>query len=133
MFNPYGNNNYNPYMGYQAGSLVTQQQIQPQPLQQQVLRVSGRNGADAYKMAPDSSALLLDETQPVVWLKTSDSAGYCTLVPYSISPMEEKSPEESMKSLEDRVSAIENMLKSKEERYNEQSNTKNANGKQPKK
>lgn len=133
MFNSYGNNNYNPYMGYQTGNLVTQQQLQVRQPQQQVPRVNGRNGADAYKIPPDSSVLLLDETQPVVWLKSSDSAGYCTLLPYAISPLEEKSTEASVKSLEDRVSALEEMLRSKEEKHNEQSNIKNANGKQSKK
>jgi hypothetical protein len=33
---------------------------------QEVVRVNGRNGAEAYQMAPNSSALLLDESAPVV-------------------------------------------------------------------
>lgn len=33
---------------------------------QEVIRVNGRNGANAYQMAPNSSILLLDETAPVV-------------------------------------------------------------------
>ena len=47
-----------------------------------------REGADAFFLAPNSSAIFLDETQPVVWLKTTDSAGYATVTGYSISPLQ---------------------------------------------
>jgi hypothetical protein len=85
-------NNYNPYQGY---GMVNQQQLsyysQPQQnnnmgIQQQVVRVNGKNGAEAYQMAPNSSILLLDETAPIVWLKTTDGAGYPTVTPYDIAP-----------------------------------------------
>ena len=33
---------------------------------QEVVRVNGRNGANAYQMAPNSSILLLDETAPII-------------------------------------------------------------------
>lgn len=46
-----------------------------------ITKVSGENGAKAFGMAPNSSALLLDETAPLVWLKTTDGAGYPTLTP----------------------------------------------------
>lgn len=32
---------------------------------QQVIKVNGRNGAEAYQMSPNSSVLLLDESAPV--------------------------------------------------------------------
>ena len=46
------------------------------PQRCQVIKVNGRNGADAFRMAADSSVLLLDENDPIVWLKTTDGAGY---------------------------------------------------------
>ena len=61
---------YNPY--------TYQQQYQPQMQQpgmlqkNEVVRVSGRGGAEAYQMAPNSSIILLDESAPVIWLKTTD-------------------------------------------------------------
>lgn len=33
----------------------------------QVVKVNGYNGANAYQLPPNASALLLDETQPIVW------------------------------------------------------------------
>lgn len=41
------------------------------PQRCQVIKVNGRNGADAFRMAADSSVLLLDENDPIVWLKTT--------------------------------------------------------------
>lgn len=37
-------------------------------------------------MTANDEAILLDETQPVVWLKTTDGAGYPTVTGYSITP-----------------------------------------------
>ena len=52
---------YNNYGTYQMGTPF----LNPQ-LRQEVVRVSGRNGAEAYQMAPNSSILLLDETAPII-------------------------------------------------------------------
>lgn len=43
-------------------------------------------------MAPNSSAIFLDETQPTVWLKTTDGAGYATVTGYDITPKQKKDP-----------------------------------------
>ena len=47
----------------------------------QVVKVNGYNGANAYQLPPNASALLLDETQPIVWLVKSDGAGYKSVLP----------------------------------------------------
>lgn len=88
MYDQFGR--YVPDYGFQRP-----QQMQPmQPMSQhmEVVRINGRGGAEAFQMAPNSSALLLDTTQAVVWLKTTDGAGYPTLAPYTITPMEEQPP-----------------------------------------
>lgn len=86
--------------------------------QQQVTRVNGRNGAEMYQLAPNSSILLLDESEPIVWLKKTDGAGYPTLIPYSITPYEPEKPVD-LKELEDRIKRLEAAI-------NEQSNTEDA-------
>lgn len=98
--------NYNPY------------QFQYQKTE--VVRVNGRNGAEAYQLAPNSSILLLDESSPIVWLKTTDGAGYPTLTPYKIEPFIEQNT--SLQSLESRIARIEEMLN--------ESNASNAEHKQ---
>ena len=52
----------------------------------QVVRVNGENGARSYTIGANSSALLLDESGLMVWLVTSDGAGYKTVTPYDITP-----------------------------------------------
>lgn len=38
------------------------------PQQQEVVKVNGKNGVDAFQLGPNSSALLLDTTASIVWL-----------------------------------------------------------------
>ena len=47
----------------------------------EVIKVNGEPGARAFNMPPNSSVLLLDESAPIVWLKTTDGAGYASLNP----------------------------------------------------
>ena len=77
-------------------------------IQQRIVRVNGKPGAEAFQMAPNSEALLLDETAPIVWLKITDGAGYPRLIPYDITPHEEEqidyqSFDERLKRLEEAI------------------------------
>lgn len=79
-------NNYNPWNNIQFQS----------PLQQnEVVRVHGKDGANAYPLAPNSSILLLDETQPVVWCKMTDGAGFATIKGYTLTELTEEKPTDS--------------------------------------
>lgn len=86
------------------------QQNQALSYSQQIVKVNGRNGAEAFQMMPNSSALLLDESAPVVWLAQTDGAGYKTILPYDIHPHEE-TPLPDMKNLEERITKIEEALR----------------------
>lgn len=88
------------------------------PLQRKTVdRVNGKNGADMYQMAPESSVLLLDEYNPMVWFIQTDSAGYKTIIPYDIKPHEEeplpdaKSIDERLNGFDERLRVIEEALK----------------------
>ena len=72
----------------------------------EVIQVNGENGARAFAMAPNSSALLMDATAPIVWLCTTDGAGYLTASPFSIAPYQ---PEKTVdvKTLEERIERLE--------------------------
>lgn len=77
-------------------------------LQNQITRVNGRNGAEAFNLPPNSSVLLLDETQPVVWLKQTDGGGYPTLTGYNITPIEtQPTSNVDISAFEQRLSAVE--------------------------
>lgn len=108
-----------PFNQNQLSQLLLQQSIQPQT-QTKVVEVTGRAGADAYQLGPDSSILLLDNTAPIVWLVKTDGAGYKTLVGYDIAPHEEEKPVDHYKELEDRIVKLEETVNAK------QSDTTNA-------
>jgi hypothetical protein len=110
---PYNNQN-------QLSQLLLQQAIQPQTAQTKVVEVTGRAGAEAYQLGPDSSILLLDNTAPIVWLVKSDGAGYKTLSAYDIKPHEQEKPVDHFKELEERITKLEETVNAK------QSNTTNA-------
>ena len=97
--NPY----LNPYGFMQQGQMQQMQPVQPQT---QVVRVNGENGAKAYAIGANSSALLLDESGTMVWLVTSDGAGYKTVSAYDISPHQAQ-PSPDYSSLESRIERLE--------------------------
>lgn len=78
--------------------------------QNQITRVNGENGARAYQLAPNSSVLLLDETAPIVWLAQTDGAGYKTVTPYEIKPLQTTSAQHDVSSLEKRIEKLEAMM-----------------------
>lgn len=95
----------NPYLN------PYQMPIQPmQPVQQtQVVKVNGENGARAYQMGANSSSLLLDESGLMVWLATTDGAGYKTVTPYDITP-HQAAPAPDYGSLESRIKRLEEIV-----------------------
>ena len=110
--NPY----FNPY-----GFMQQQQVPSVQQPVVQVVRVNGENGARSYQIGANSSALLLDESGKMVWLVTSDGAGYKTVSAYDIVPHQEE-PKPDYTNLESRIQAVEKRL---EEFVN--GNTRNTN------
>lgn len=100
--NPLYNPMINPYLGA----------AQPyrQAPRQEVVKVNGENGARAFPLGANSSALLLDESGTLVWLVTSDGAGYKTVAPFDISP-HEAAPTPDFGDLEARITKLEEMVK----------------------
>ena len=99
----YGNYPQNPY---QTRFNTMQGDMMPR---YDIVKVNGENGAKAFNLPPNSSALLLDETAPIVWLKTTDGAGYPTITPYTITPYE-VDPKPDYNSLEARIKKLEDMI-----------------------
>ena len=77
--------------------------------QMQVVKVKGRNGAEAYAMGANCSALLLDEGGTMVWLCVTDGAGYKTISPYDITPHQD-APVPDFGSLESRIARLEALM-----------------------
>lgn len=94
---PYNQSNQNGYQQYQRTEIV---------------KVNGEGGANAYKMAPNSQMLMLDETNPILWLKTTDGAGYATVTPYTITPYKPVPPVD-VNTLEQRIAKLEEIINGK--------------------
>ena len=97
----------NPYM--QQFNPYQQLQMQQQQPQQEITKVNGENGARAYPMGANSSVLLLDSSGLLVWLVTTDGAGYKTVSPYDITP-HKTAPTPDYSTLEQRIERLEGLI-----------------------
>ena len=96
--------------GFQNPYLNPYGMMQPyQPAPVQVTKVSGENGARAYNLGANSSALLLDESGLLVWLVTTDGAGYKTISAYDITP-HKTAQEQGIGNLEARIKRLEEIV-----------------------
>lgn len=103
-------NNSFPQNMYNNYPYAVQQNFQQQQLPHyEVIKVNGKPGVDAFQMGPNSSVLLLDETQNVVWFVQTDGAGYKTPTPFTISPYVEK-PQIDVNALNDEVNSLKAMV-----------------------
>ena len=110
---------YNPYNPYYPGTPVVPANgstpFLPSPAlpqKQEVIRVHGQAGAQAYQMPPNSSVLLLDDADAIVYLKTTDGAGYPTITPYTITPYVQAKPEDAISELDKRLKKLEEIIES---------------------
>lgn len=91
--------------------------FQPPMMQTQVIRLNGEAGARTLNLAPNCSALALDENAPIVWLVKTDGAGYKTVTPFAIS--EYKAPPQiDINDLAGRVQKLEAMIRESHNRSN---------------
>ena len=84
--------------------------MQPNQMpKQEVIKVNGENGARAYPIGANSSALLLDESGVLIWLVVTDGAGYKTVTAYDITPHQE-TPAPDYTNLESRIARLEGLI-----------------------
>ena len=118
----YGQNNMqdNGLYGFQRMPMNYQQMrnMMSQPIQQssqgssKIDRVNGKEGAEAYFLMPNSEVLLLDTTNPIIWLKQTDSAGYGTVTGFNVIPLKDDADvsQNDYSALEQRIANIEQIL-----------------------
>lgn len=103
---------YDTQMAYPQIQEQLMKSIMPQQNQQatHVVKVNGKAGAESYQLPPNSDILLLDMNDPIVWFVQSDGAGYKTVTPYDISQHKEVSQTDIIKSMEDRITKLEEAI-----------------------
>ena len=104
--------NYGGYIPYQGYGNYYNQQPQQQAPRYEVIHVNGQNGAQALQMAPNSNAIVMDDTAPLIWLCQTDGAGYKTVQAFDISPHKD-APVVDVSSLEERIARLEGIINGK--------------------
>lgn len=85
LYNPYGQQSF-------TWSQPVWQNMQQNPSNQPVnglVSVTGIEGAKAYQLPPNSSMPLFDQNNDILYLKTTDSAGYPTIRTFSFKAVEQ--------------------------------------------
>ena len=77
----------------QFGFQTTIPTFQSSPLQ--LTKVSGIDGAKAYQMPANSAVALFHESEDVMYIKTTDGAGFPTIRVFRFEPVQEQEPEKS--------------------------------------
>ena len=106
------NNNNNNNFGFSRNSLLPHYEI---------IKVNGEAGARNLRMAPNSSIILADNNEPVIWVAETDGAGYLTVTPWDIVPHQVKQPID-VENLAQRVSQLEEVINARQS--NSQKSTK---------
>ncbi len=55
-----------------------------------LIRVTGIDGAKAYQMQPNSTVALFDSSEDLLYVKSTDGAGFPTIRTFSFSPIEQQ-------------------------------------------
>lgn len=56
----------------------------------QLIRVTGMDGAKAYQMPPNSVVPLFDADNDIMYIKSTDGAGFPTIRAFAFQPVEDK-------------------------------------------
>lgn len=97
---------------------------------QQILQANGKASIDLIRMSPNSSVLIADTTQPIVWKCISDGLGNVSAKPFDITPhkTEEEVEKETMatllQSISERLEKLEVNYESIANRNRQSSNSK---------
>lgn len=85
---------------------------------QQILQASGKASVDAIRMSPNSSVLIADSTEPIVWKCVSDSLGNVTSEAFDIThhktdeELEKENTNNMLNEISERLKRLENNYES---------------------
>lgn len=64
----------------------------------QLIRVTGMDGAKAYQMPPNSVVPLFDADNDIMYVKSTDGAGFPTIRAFAFQPIENPTPQARRRS-----------------------------------
>ena len=83
-----GNNFFNPY-GAGTTYPSNAQSTNAVDSTSNLIRVTGIDGAKAYQMPPNSTVALFDSNEDVMYIKSTDGAGFPTIRTFGFAPIEQ--------------------------------------------
>ena len=92
---------YNPYL---------QPSFPVVPMQTEIQKVNGKESANAFPLMPNSSIILLDIKDPLIYVVVSDASGYKTVSTFDVIPHVEQEPADQFQLLSDRIAKIEERM-----------------------
>lgn len=141
-----GQANFSPYLTPVINNPVVPnyQPVQSPVPQRHIDCVNGKDSAYAFQMGPNSSAILVDNLEPKIWIVTTDASGYKAVKGYRIiEDVEESSPivatvtdstnnsddsnSKWKQDLEDKIHSLEERLLSYEQSNNQYAFTGQSN------
>lgn len=87
--------------------------------------LNGRADANNFNMGPNSSIILPDANEDIVWWIRTDNMGNKTITPWDIAPHQDPKPVD-LNALEARLSNIEEWINAKQNKSNAKRNTTTA-------
>ena len=75
----------------------------------EIIQVNGRAGAENFRMGPNSSALLLDNSAPIIWFVKTDGSGLISATPCDYS-IHQDPPPINLNDIQERLTALEEKL-----------------------
>lgn len=103
----------NPYGGYGAQAPASWRQPYGEPqtpiYRGEIINVNGAAGARSLRLAPNSSVILRDANEPIVWLCEADGTGYFEPIPYTVAPYQAQ-PAVDVNDLSRRLARLEAMF-----------------------
>ena len=86
-----------------------------------LIRVTGIEGAKAYQMPPNSTAVLFDGSEDLMFIKTTDGAGFPTIRVFTFAPKAEEPKTDGLYATKQDVEDLRKLIEEVRE----------SNGKQP--
>ena len=91
------NNPYGPigiYPSFNSAGIMQPSAFQPQGMAQppvnNIIKVSGMDGAKAYQLPPNSFVVLLHDSEDVMYIKSTDGAGFPTIRTFTFTEKKEE-------------------------------------------
>lgn len=104
----------------------------PMQVPVQLTQVSGIEGARAYRMPPNSAVALFHASEDVMYIKTTDGAGFPTIRTFAFSEVEDRAPEkDALGEIKEAIEDVKQLIRESAERRGAPGDARAPHGDEP--